>query len=544
MSLRIPVNVLQNTTHQRFNLLRSPSGSARDSVHLPLDDYEDDLLEDILKAAVTAKDKRSERALEAIISSRKHREDIVVPSFLAFHQLLTSYLAKDAIDSWLYMECQDGSINPVLITKVDYSTNSYGSKLTEKVTINVAYVGRVEERGDSSLSLVSDYISFSPEGVARKKVSAILAAQGLQKETPELKAAYVEQLKVHKELTEGAFAKQFRFSGRVYKFDKDNYNRKSTKYFDCPVVNDLHDSDVAPLPTHADLQFLPDDNGQEFTGEIPHHTIVPVFDLLAQETFWVSSGFLTPYAYRPELRDELVLPESHTDLLDILTADIEDYRSDVVEGKVSGNIILCAGEAGLGKTLTAEIYAEIVQRPLLRAPASMLGTDATSVSNNLDRLFGLCRRLGLIMLLDEVDVYVAKRDLDIGRNAVVSEMLRKFEYFGELIFATTNRPDEIDQAFKSRCAAIIRYDYPTPDNAAAIWKKKAEAINLALPDELVSKLVTLFPQLAPRDTRELVRLAARHVDKKGCAVDIDLFRKIAMFRDVKMVAATDEAAHA
>jgi len=65
------------------------------------------------------------------------------------------------------------------------------------------------------------------------------------------------------------------------------------------------------------------------------------------------------------------------------------------------------------------------------------------------------------MLIDEADVYIRKRSDDIAANAVVGIFLRVLEYFDGLLFLTTNRIDDIDEAIISRCIALIRYLAPT-----------------------------------------------------------------------------------
>jgi len=67
------------------------------------------------------------------------------------------------------------------------------------------------------------------------------------------------------------------------------------------------------------------------------------------------------------------------------------------------------------------------------------------------------------------DVYIKRRDDDMTMNAVVGVFLRVLEYFNGLLFLTTNRVDDIDEAIVSRCIAMIKF-YP-PDTAARakIW---------------------------------------------------------------------------
>jgi len=71
------------------------------------------------------------------------------------------------------------------------------------------------------------------------------------------------------------------------------------------------------------------------------------------------------------------------------------------------------------------------------------------------------------MLIDEADVYIKRRQDDITMNAVVGVFLRVLEYFNGLLFLTTNRIDDIDEAIVSRCIALIRFYSPTQRRACA-----------------------------------------------------------------------------
>ena len=54
-------------------------------------------------------------------------------------------------------------------------------------------------------------------------------------------------------------------------------------------------------------------------------------------------------------------------------------------------------------------------------------------------------------------MYIKRRDDNIAANAVVGVFLRVLEYFNGLLFLTTNRIDDIDEAIISRCIAMVRY---------------------------------------------------------------------------------------
>ena len=94
---------------------------------------------------------------------------------------------------------------------------------------------------------------------------------------------------------------------------------------------------------------------------------------------------------------------------------------DLVRGKGKGLIILLHGAPGVGKTSTAECVAEFTRRPLFAMTCGDIGESAGEVEYNLDRCFQLAHKWGCVLLLDEADVFLAKRDrTDLKRNALVS----------------------------------------------------------------------------------------------------------------------------
>ena len=78
---------------------------------------------------------------------------------------------------------------------------------------------------------------------------------------------------------------------------------------------------------------------------------------------------------------------------------------------------------------------------------------AAAMEQALKDVLTRAQRWGAVMLIDEADVYIKRRDDDITMNAVVGVFLRVLEYFNGLLFLTTNRIDDIDEAIVSRCIA-------------------------------------------------------------------------------------------
>jgi hypothetical protein len=112
-----------------------------------------------------------------------------------------------------------------------------------------------------------------------------------------------------------------------------------------------------------------------------------------------------------------------------------------------------------------------------------LGTTAKEVESTLETNFALASRWGSILLLDEADVFLAQRTKeDFQRNGLVAGMwtlifsicsssfrgpsidmgpftvfLRVMEYYSGILFLTTNRVGDFDEAFASRIHISLYY---------------------------------------------------------------------------------------
>lgn len=153
------------------------------------------------------------------------------------------------------------------------------------------------------------------------------------------------------------------------------------------------------------------------------------------------------------------------------------------------------GPPGTGKTLTAEGISELLKCPLYMASAGELGTDSRFLEQELQKILDICHAWGAILLLDEADVFLEKRNMhDIHRNALVSIFLRQLEYFQGILFLTTNRvevslhpPQQLeefandesqtfDEAFQSRIHIALRYDNLDAKAKKAIFKMFIERV--------------------------------------------------------------------
>ncbi|CAK7242800.1 MAG: hypothetical protein STHCBS139747_004302 [Sporothrix thermara] len=152
-----------------------------------------------------------------------------------------------------------------------------------------------------------------------------------------------------------------------------------------------------------------------------------------------------------------------------------DMYDDLIEGKGKGLIFLLHGAPGLGKTLTAESVSESTRRPLYHVSAGELSIEVSDLEKQLSEIFRLGARWNAVVLLDEADVLMSQRTTqDLRRNAIVAVFLRMLEYYRGMLFLTTNRHDDFDNAFYNRIHVTIEYGKLTAEWRANIWREHVQ----------------------------------------------------------------------
>ncbi|KAI0451497.1 hypothetical protein F5B21DRAFT_516664 [Xylaria acuta] len=170
----------------------------------------------------------------------------------------------------------------------------------------------------------------------------------------------------------------------------------------------------------------------------------------------------------------LFLPPGHQAMVQAMvethTSDKGTKGMDLVRGKGKGCTILLHGVPGVGKTSTAECVAAHTKKPLYPITCGDIGYNADDVERNMESHFKLAHRWGCVLLLDEADVFLAKRDQkDVQRNGLVSVFLRILEYYSGILFLTTNRVGAIDDAFRSRLHLTLYYPKLTKNQTNDIF---------------------------------------------------------------------------
>ncbi|MGE0225498.1 MAG: AAA family ATPase [Acetobacteraceae bacterium] len=440
---------------------------------------------------------------------------------------------------WVFRQDGNGNLVPRVVTGVEYHppTERGGDYTPARVDIDLAHTG-IDGHKTSS-------VSVRDSDVRGKTVAQVLADLGLVAATPDLLNTYEADMARWAEL-QPQIGLQCTAVGdawddvdgngdddhRSYRWSHETYTMVRDGSPSRVVVDVFHEGTDRDRDRHIYLGFwdrdanrikgsLKDDDdeddddqdGQDLTQASDDVTTIPIepylviFDLKRHLRLRVHCRQLTEYKYDDEAGTKLVLDTDRKALVRLLIAMKGGGFKDIVDGKGNGAVILLAGPPGTGKTLTAEVYAEAERRALYSVQCSQLGTDPDDLEKQLLRVFARGKRWGAVMLLDEADVYVHERGNDLQQNAIVGVFLRVLEYQDTVLFMTTNRPDDVDDAIASRCIARLAYSTPTASEQARIWRVLADVSNVPLPDETIGTLVADNPDLSGRDVKNLLKLA-------------------------------------
>jgi hypothetical protein len=269
-------------------------------------------------------------------------------------------------------------------------------------------------------------------------------------------------------------------------------------------------------------------------AKLPIHPYVSVFDLSEHCHVELHISGLEPYIYNKGLMDKLVLPPHKKDVISLLIQGASETGADIIAGKTKGIIVLATGEPGTGKTLTAEVFSESVERPLYVVQCSQLGTDEVEIEKQLKEVLQRATRWKAILLIDEADVYIRERGEDIRQNAIVGVFLRVLEYYRGVLFMTSNRATVIDDAIMSRATAWIRYTIPTQEELQSIWGILSGQYKADMNQAMVKKAAATFPSISGRAVKNLVRLATMLAGRRKAKVDIALLRYVAQFQGIDL----------
>jgi len=172
---------------------------------------------------------------------------------------------------------------------------------------------------------------------------------------------------------------------------------------------------------------------------------------------------------------QLILPRRDIEIIKALSSrhvagNTKQWGADFIPGKGEGQVFLLHGPPGTGKTYTVECVADFTRRPLVYLTVADIGTDEVMMETNLSRWFTVAASWQAVILIDEADVFLERRQgANLQRNSLVSVFLRCMEYYPGMLFLTTNRIGQIDDAFLSRTSVALTYEPLNPSVQLRIW---------------------------------------------------------------------------
>ena len=203
--------------------------------------------------------------------------------------------------------------------------------------------------------------------------------------------------------------------------------------------------------------------------------------------------------------DDIVLPDEEKGLLQQIADQVRNrgvvydewgFRERMNRGL--GVSALFAGESGTGKTMAAEVIANVLQLNLYRIDLSaVVSKYIGETEKNLRRLFDAAEDGGAILFFDEADALFGKRSEvkdshDRHANIEINYLLQRLEAYRGLAILATNIKSAMDVAFVRRLRFMVDFPFPGVKERKLMWEK-------------------VFPAQTPKDELDLQRLAQFNV---------------------------------
>jgi AAA+ superfamily predicted ATPase len=144
-------------------------------------------------------------------------------------------------------------------------------------------------------------------------------------------------------------------------------------------------------------------------------------------------------------------------------------------GQELGLSALFEGPPGTGKTMSASLVAQALQRELFQVDLSrIVSRYVGETEKNLSRIFDEAEQAQAILLFDEADSLFAKRtevrsSNDRYANLEVNYLLQRVERFSGVAILTTNFAASIDEAFARRLSMRVRFPKPEAEERERLW---------------------------------------------------------------------------
>ena len=189
--------------------------------------------------------------------------------------------------------------------------------------------------------------------------------------------------------------------------------------------------------------------------------------------------------------DDLVLPVRVTEVLrDFLfeaedrTAFWEHERASRLFPQGRGLMALFSGPSGTGKTMSAQVIASELGLDLFRIDlAAVISKYVGETSKNLQQILSRAQHMDVVLLFDEADALLGKRtDIkdahDRFANTDTNYLLQALEDYQGIAILSTNRKNNIDDAFIRRIRYVVEYPRPDSDQRNVLWQRVIDELSI------------------------------------------------------------------
>lgn len=292
-------------------------------------------------------------------------------------------------------------------------------------------------------------------------------------------------------------------------YDAVGYGLSFHQWFGWQEINLGHKTDPVQVVIETKLENQHDPYG-DYEANVTAFSLpfVRIFSFKHKQYCFVDIEDLQEHVFHREDKNKIVLPEKMLNALhSIFNVGKSEVFGDVFHGRHGGIVVLANGPSGVGKTLSAEVFAEYQERPLYTMEMGEIGTSLAQVEQNLQKIFARAKKWNAVLLFDEADIFLAERTAsDLERSAIVGVFLRLLDYYEGTFFLTTNRGEGIDKAFKSRVTLYLDYPELSSETREKIWKNMLSAAEIKIVDSHVSWTEISDVKLNGRQIRNQVRL--------------------------------------
>lgn len=471
---------------------------------------------------------------------------LVVSSLQTLETALKKYIETSTM-RWVFLELRDKTLVPFYVNAIKYIPPT-GRDEVARVIMHLYYENSEGTISGRSVVFYRDDLKSafendddSEDGTEKikgkgAKVSLICRHKNIHLGTDDLYKKYKAQIEIYSHLkgTTGSLLTSKPGAIACYAVNHswrdeitfDKYKNTGTDSSVTMLITDENNEEVIK-PSYFYSWYMSMSSkhetalsssfwGANFQHAVPIHPRIKCFDFSMRSHCMIHVDYIEVKRFATNLRDKLVLPTNDKVFIDMLMESSKVKVDDIIEGKAGGVTILSTGLPGTGKTLTAEIYAEEVKRPLYSVQCSELGVDPEKLEKSLNVVLKRAERWKAILLLDEADVYIRERGQDIQHNAIVGVFLRVLEYYSGILFMTTNKlTDNIDDAIISRCTAHLRYKNFSGDLLKKGWEVLSKQFSVDLTKKDIEQLCDKWKEVSGRSIKNLLKLTLKYSSAKN-----------------------------